>query len=186
MTPDYAALLAAIQRDPRYQKHLSWGQPRPGHPEGTVQAHIEELERNLDLLAPKLTAEQVGRVRLLIHTHDTFKAEAARGVAIRDPRSHASRARAFLAEFIADDLLAMVHLHDEPFALWRQARGQLGGIKGKRFDALLAAIAEWNTFLAFLIVDNCTAGKGREPLRWFLPLVAGRVQSRFSVADFFR
>ena len=73
---DYAAILDAIRADPRYRKNLDWGEPREGHPEGTIRAHIEELERNLDRLRPKLSDEQVGALRLLIHTHDTFKPDS--------------------------------------------------------------------------------------------------------------
>ena len=69
-----------------------------------------------------LTDEEYWKLRLLVHTHDSFKAESKPGVAITDPRSHASLARAFLATHCDDpDLLAMVQFHDEPFALYRQA-----------------------------------------------------------------
>jgi len=49
--------------------------------------------------------------------------------------------------------------------------------------ALLAAIRDWNLFLAFTIADGCTEGKGREPLRWFFEQVAGKVNSQFCVID---
>ena len=179
MTPDYAALLAAIQRDPRYQENLGWGEPRPGHPEGTVQAHIAELERNLAALQPMLGAEEIGRIRLLIHTHDTFKAQAARGVPIAHPRSHASLAKAFLTEFIGDqDLLTMVQLHDEPYALWRSVHLDGRKLNPSRLSALLTAIDDWDTFLAFQIVDNVAPGKDREPLRWLFCQATGAVATR--------
>jgi hypothetical protein len=44
---DYPQIFAAVIADPEYQKNLDWGQSRPGHPEGTVRAHIAELEQNL-------------------------------------------------------------------------------------------------------------------------------------------
>src|SRR5436305_1874895 len=34
---DYPAIFAAITSDPHYQRNLDWGEPRPGHPEGTVR-----------------------------------------------------------------------------------------------------------------------------------------------------
>ena len=34
---DYAAIFEAITADPRYLANLDWGEPRPGHPEGTVR-----------------------------------------------------------------------------------------------------------------------------------------------------
>jgi len=176
-------ILKAIQQDERYLSNLDWGTPRAGHPEGTVRAHIEELERNLGRLGDKLTRAEQDRLRLVIHTHDTFKAEAARGVAITDPRSHASRGCQFLAEFCDDpDLLNMVQWHDEPYALWqKQRRSQT--VDAERLDALVNRIEDWDLFLAFQIIDNCTAGKGREPLQWFLAAITERVESRFSVGD---
>lgn len=180
---DYVSILDTIQRDERYRRNLDWGKPRAGHPEGTVRAHIAELERNLKQLRPKLSELDYSKLQVLIHVHDSFKAEAKSGVAISDPRSHASLARSFLAEFCTDsDLLTMVQLHDEPYALWRQ--DQHGRFNTERFNALLNAIKDWNLFLAFLIIDGCTEGKGREPLQWIFAKLDGKVTTVFSVADF--
>jgi hypothetical protein len=180
---DYKQIFEAITRDPRYQRNLDWGEARPGHPEGTVRAHIGELERNLDALRHKLSERDYWRLRVLIHTHDTFKGEAQTGVPIRAPASHASLARAFLADFCADrDILTMVQYHDEPFALWRQVASK-GKFNQERLTALLAGIRDWNLFLAFNIIDGCTEGKAREPLRWFFEQVAGKGESKITVAD---
>jgi hypothetical protein len=46
---------------------------------------------------------------------------------------------------------------------------------------LLAAISDWDLFLAFLIIDGCTRGKNREPLIWFFKLIVGRVDSIVTV-----
>jgi len=37
--------------------------------------------------------------------------------------------------------------------------------------------------LAFSIVDGCTNGKSREPLRWLFEQVASKEQSELSAAD---
>jgi hypothetical protein len=118
---DYHKIIQQITADRRYLANLDWGEARPGHPEGTVRAHIAEIEPNLEILRPKLTDEDCCKLKLLIHTHDSFKAESQLGVPILNPKSHASLARAFLATHCDDaDLLAMVQFHDEPFALYRQ------------------------------------------------------------------
>ena len=180
---DYKEIFYRITSDPRYQRNLDWGEARPGHPEGTIRAHIAELEVNLETLRHKLSATDYWRLRVLIHTHDTFKAEARPGAPINAPNSHASLARAFVADFCANtDMLAMLQFHDEPFALWRQVRSK-GAFKRERLNALVANIQDWNLFLAFNIVDGCTEGKGREPLRWFFEQVAGKVESKFTTAD---
>ncbi|QDT52081.1 hypothetical protein Pan44_00890 [Caulifigura coniformis] len=178
-------VLSRIQGDPRYQSNLDWGKPRSGHPEGSVRAHIAELERNLNRLRPRLTALEAAKLRVLIHTHDTFKGDAAEGVPITDPRSHASLARAFLQEYCDDpDLLAMVQWHDEPYALWRQWKHR-HVLNSQRLEALISRISDWNLFLAFNLVDGCTDGKDRDCLHWFLGLVGDRVQCGFGESDIF-
>jgi hypothetical protein len=180
---DYKEIFDAITSDPRYQRNLDWGEVRPGHPEGSIRAHIAELERNLASLRGKLSETDYWRLKVLIHTHDTFKAEAQPGAPIAAPDSHASLARAFLAEFCDDaDMLAMVQYHDEPFALWRQFKLK-GRLNEERLTALLTNIRDWNLFLAFNIVDGCTEGKQRDSLRWLFRLVAERVESTFTEAD---
>ncbi len=179
----YQTIFEAITSDPRYQKNLDWGDPRPGHPEGTVRAHIAEVDRNVEALRSKLSETDYWRLRVLVHTHDTFKGEAKPNVPITDPQSHASLARAFLASFCDDaDLLAMVQFHDEPFALWRQHESR-GKVNPERLTALLNSIRDWNLFLAFNIVDGCTEGKSREPLHWLFQQVTGKVESEFTEAD---
>src|SRR5690242_5079879 len=99
---DYKAAFQAVLNDSRYKKNLDWGEARPGHPEGTVRAHLAEIEPNLEALRPKLTDEDYWKLKLLVHTHDSFKAESQPGVAITDPKSHASLAREFLASVCND------------------------------------------------------------------------------------
>lgn len=180
---DPISALKSLQADSRYQSQLDWGRPRSGHPEGTIRAHIEELEHNLSRLSPRLSSREIDRIRLLIHVHDTFKAEARPGVAISDPHSHASLARAFLAEYFPDpDLLAMVQYHDEPYALWNRTRGGRT-CDSVRLNHLLTAIADHDLFGAFLLVDGCTRGKSAESLRWWFETTGKLTRSRFGVAD---
>jgi hypothetical protein len=181
--PDYAHIFAALTQDPAYLRNLDWGEPRAGHPEGRVRDHIAELDQNLEVLRPKLSKTDFWKMELLIHSHDTFKGDAEAGAPITAPNSHASLARAFLARFCDDnDLLAMVQYHDEPFALWRQFNAK-GRFNQARLETLLTAIADWNLFLAFNIIDGCTQGKSREPLRWLFRQAEGRVRSTFTAAD---
>ena len=180
---DYQKVFEAITADPRYLKNLDWGKPRRGHPEGTIRAHIVELECNLELLRPKLTEEEVWKLKVLIHTHDSFKGEATPGAKISDPGSHASMARAFLATFCDDaGLLAIVQYHDEPYALYRQVESR-GDYDQERLSTLLRTIEDWSLFLAFNIIDGCTAGKSRKPLHWLFREIAGKAESRFTEAD---
>ena len=174
---NYEDILNSIRSDPAYEANLDWGKPRSGHPEGSIRKHIEELEDNLERLKPQLSSEEIGKLRVLIHTHDTFKPDAKSGVAIANPRSHASLARQFLAKYVSDsDLLNMVQFHDEPFALWKKHR--YGGDYTERLGRLLNLIDDWDLFLTFLIVDGCTAGKSIEQRDWFFAEIGDRVESR--------
>jgi hypothetical protein len=180
---NYRQVFESVITDARYQANLDWGEPRPGHPEATIRAHIAEIELNLHALRRKLTDEQHWKLMLLIHTHDTFKGEAEPGVPITHPKSHASLARAFLAAYCGDvDLLTMVQLHDEPYALYLQHKSK-GACNPVRMDQLINAIKDWNVFLAFVIIDECTRGKSREPLHWFLRSVSTKVDSIITEAD---
>jgi hypothetical protein len=183
LVSDYEQIFNAITSDSRYARNLDWGKPRGGHPEGTVRAHIAELEENLEALRPRLSESDCWRLRILIHTHDTFKKDADPHAPISARNSHASLARAFLAEFCDDpDMLATVQYHDEPFALWRQVTSR-GRCNETRLGTLCSSIRDWDLFLAFLIIDGCTKGKSRDPLRWFFQHVSPKAQSGFSESD---
>lgn len=176
---NYEQILKQIQSDDTYQTNLDWGQPRAGHPEGSIRQHIRDLDSNLDLLKPRLSDDEYWKLRILIHTHDTFKPDAQAGVAIINPKSHASLAREFLGNYTDDEeLLMTVQYHDEPFAQWRKYR--YGGDHSDRLQQLLDTITNWDLFLVFLIVDGCTSGKSTEPLEWFFGEVDGRTKSRLS------
>ena len=175
--------LQQITDDPLYQENLDWGEVRAGHPEGTLRAHIAELERNLHRLRHQLTPEEQDQLRLLIHVHDLCKPNAKRGVPILDSRSHASLAREYLARFCSEEpLLSIVQFHDEPFALYQQYRHR-GSCSTSRFEDLLAAITTWDLFLPFLIIDGCTVGKSREPLQWFFEQIDGQIVTRWTAQD---
>lgn len=182
-TPQFEKILERIQADPRYQANLDWGSPRRGHPEGTIRAHIVELQGNLQKLRHKLTHSEYAQLRVLIHVHDTFKPDATDGVAISDPRSHASLARAFLEEFCLEPLLLkIVQYHDEPYALWMRQRS--GKIQDpQRWRNLMISFPDWTLILAFLIVDGCTEGKSREPLFWIFEVVPEDLIGRITKDD---
>jgi hypothetical protein len=170
---------ARMVADPHYVAGVEHGRPRSGHPEGTVRAHIVLLEANLGRLAPRLRhPDTIWALRCLIHAHDTFKGSAEPDVAIRDPRSHASLARAFMSGFVRErDLLATVQFHDEGRAIWLLAKREPAAAAA-RFEDLLRAIRDWDLFLAFVIVDTCTPGKSLEVLEWLVDAVRGRRRTR--------
>lgn len=156
-----------IRRSPAYRQAITWGSPRPGHPEGTIARHIEELESLTAAIPEPMSRRELARLRLLIHVHDTFKGNARRGAAILDPDSHASLARVFLAQYCGDrDLLAMTQFHDMPYSLYRNGRTRAA--RGEeRMRMLAARIRDWSLFARFLSLDSSTSGKDGAWLRPF-------------------
>ena len=180
---NYEQIFASVTCDSRYCRNLDWGRPRRGHPEGTIRAHIDELEQNLDRLRHRLSDEEVWKLRILIHVHDTFKPDAKPGVPIWNVQSHASIASRFLVELCGQhEMAVIVQFHDEPYALFRQHRST-GEFDQNRFQELLSQIEDWDLFVAFLIIDGCTRGKARDPLHWFLNQISGLVDSRWTISD---
>jgi hypothetical protein len=166
-------IVEKIMADPRYQKNIEYGEPRSGHPEGKIKFHIAELEENLEKLAARgISEEQYWKLKLLIHVHDTFKAEAIPDSPIISPNSHASLARKFASEFTDDeDLLHMIQFHDVNYAIWLQF-DRTGSYDIQRFNNLLDTIQDWDLFLIFIIIDGSTKGKERFKLIWFIQEVA--------------
>jgi hypothetical protein len=66
---DYRKMFDAVVEDARFVANLDCGESPPGHPEGTVRAHISEIEPNLERLRPKLSDDDYWKLKLLIHTH---------------------------------------------------------------------------------------------------------------------
>lgn len=162
---DCGFALECIKMDRRYLENVGWGEVRPGHPEGTVALHVAELESLLELLP--VTAQEKGKLLLLIHVHDTFKARAARRVPIDDPQSHASLAAAFLSEFIAaPDLVAITQNHDVPFSMYRSFIRD-GKIRSSRLARLKAEIPNFDLFCVFIQLDGATGGKDTAATDWF-------------------
>jgi len=180
----YRAAYEAIIRDQRYLANLDWGKPRAGHPEGTVRAHVAQLEHNLDALRPRLSEEEYWKLRLLVHVHDTFKLDADRNAPIKSPRSHASLAAAFLREFLPEDedLATIVQYHDEPYAIFLRFKKQ-GVMDLKRLEALISRVEDLDLFGAFQLIDNATPGKSRESLLFFFSAIPRRAEARFGVED---
>lgn len=158
-----------IKADPRYLKNIEYGQPRPGHPEGKIKFHIEDLEANLETLRVKgISQQNYWKLKFLIHIHDSFKAEAEKSTPILGARNHATLAKEFAKRFTKDtDLLNMIQFHDENYKLW-QGYLQTGLLDDKRFQNLLTTIEDWDLFLMFIIIDGCVKGKDYSKLTWFI------------------
>lgn len=145
-------IYAGILSDERYVRNVEYGAPRPGHAEGKVKLYIDELEANLEQFRTSgwVDEQQYWKLRVLIHVHDSFKAESKRNVAITDPDSHASIASRYLAQYTEDpDLLAICQYHDLGYAVYRKFK-ETGRIDEQRLDEVVSQISDIDLYLTFV------------------------------------
>jgi hypothetical protein len=154
-----------LARDPVLQEGWAWGEPRRGHPEGSVGAHVADLLRAIEA-----RQEDPGRraeLRFLSLLHDSLKFQVDDSRPRTGPNHHAARARAVAEKFTDDQrLLATIQDHDRPYQLWRKLRRR-GEADDDGFDAMLARIPDLPLFVSFVELDSSTEGKNPEPLEWF-------------------
>jgi hypothetical protein len=164
-------LESKIVSDPEWQEGAAWGDPRPGHPEGTVSAHIEEVLANVEEVA--IDRDDRERLRFVALIHDTFKHRVNRDRPREGENHHAMIARHF-AERYSDDpeLLDVIELHDEAFNAW--VKGERGG-KWDGAEARALRLIErlgpaTGFYVRFYDADNRTGSKDQAPLEWFKQL----------------
>lgn len=165
-----------IASDPHWLDGIRWGAPRPGHPEGSVGAHIREVLANVDRYAT--SDDDRERLRLVAIVHDSLKHRVdPRRQAVGD-NHHARLARRFAGEYLTDgELLEVIELHDDAWAAWK--RGARHGDRraaeraaGSLIDRLGPTLP---FFLRFYRCDNETGDKTQAPLAWFEELAMVRV-----------
>jgi len=157
-----------IVSDLDWQAGAAWGAPRPGHPEGVVSAHIEEVLVNVDRVAVDETDRE--RLRFVALTHDAFKHRVDRDRPREGENHHATIARRFAERFSTDrELLEVIELHDEAFNAWvKGARGDNWEAAEARARRLLERLGPSTAFyVRFYRADNGTASKDQAPLEWF-------------------
>ena len=154
-----------LAADPEFRGGLAWGRPRPGHPEGSVGAHVADLLRTIDEW--DVAGERRRELRVLALVHDSFKNQVQEWRPKTGGNHHAARARRFFERFSDDErLLATIELHDRPYALWRKMRRK-GHLDERAFEEMLVQIPDHDLFLTFIELDGSTEGKKPAPVDWF-------------------
>lgn len=158
-----------ILADPEWREGASWGRPRPGHPEGSVLAHIAEVLDNVERLATG--GEELERLRLVALLHDTFKHRVDRRAPAVGENHHGMRARRFAERYVEDALtLNLIELHDEAHNAWSmgvrdERRWPQAEARAQRLIDRLGDGVE--SFVRFYQADNETGGKRQDGLAWF-------------------
>ena len=164
----------AICADPAWRAGIAWGEPRSGHPEGTVIAHTADVLANVDRVA--LDPADRARLRLAAIVHDAFKADVDRSLPKTGENHHAMRARRFAERYLDDaDLLDVIELHDDAYLAWRQgSRDGDWPAAERRARALLERLGDrYGLYERFYRADNETGGKTDEHRLWLAGLHDG-------------
>ncbi|HEX2234391.1 MAG TPA: hypothetical protein VHG69_13610 [Thermoleophilaceae bacterium] len=144
---------------------LAWGEPREGHPEGSVGQHVADLLRTLE--SWEEPEPRRSHLRFIALVHDSQKNRVQNWRPRTGSNHHAARARR-LAERYTDDerLLCAIEHHDRPYAIWRRMK-RTGRDQDEQLDEMLAKVPDPTLFLRFVELDGSSEGKNPEPIRWF-------------------
>jgi hypothetical protein len=154
----------ALARDPDLLAGWAWGQPRRGHPEGRVGAHVAHLLEKLDEWGEPEPLRS--ELRFIALVHDSLKNRVREMLPKTGENHHAMRARRLAERFTNDKrILATIELHDRPYSLWRRMR-RTGRSQDEALDEMLSRIPDALLFLRFVELDGSTEGKRPEPIAW--------------------
>lgn len=153
-----------VASDPELLDGLAWGEPRRGHPEGSVAAHVEDLLEELETWhePPELRS----KLRFMALVHDAFKDDVIERLPKMGRNHHADRARRFAERYTDDaDVLSTIQHHDRPYALWRKMKRK-GELDERAFQKMVDDIGDLDLFVRFVELDGSTEGKTPAPILW--------------------
>jgi hypothetical protein len=168
-----------IVADPRFQAGLSYGKPRPGHPEGKVVYHINEVLANIEERYPDGNLNI--SLRLIALVHDTFKYQVDRKKPKAGANHHGALAEAFAREYFSNEqILFVINQHDEAYNSWckgyRDNRWDSARNRANRLIFQLIKRGCLDLYLTFYECDNATGNKDHENYRWFKESVLDNYQ----------
>jgi hypothetical protein len=154
----------ALSADPILREGLAWGEPRRGHPEGSVGAHVADLLETIERWGE--TGRRREELRFLALVHDSLKYQVQSWRPKAGENHHAMRARRFAERYTDDErLLTTIEQHDRPYSLWRKLR-RTGRLDERGMQRMLDRIPDRELFMRFVELDGSTEGKRAEPVAW--------------------
>jgi hypothetical protein len=161
-----------VLHDPVLQEGLAWGDPRRGHPEGTVGAHVADLLETIERWGE--TGRRREELRFLALVHDSLKYKVKNWIPHTGENHHAMRARRFAEGYTDDErLLATIEQHDRPYNIWRKELRK-GRVDEHAVNEMVNRIPDLDLFLRFVELDGSTEGKNHQPIRWLKSELAQR------------
>lgn len=151
---------------------LAWGEPRSGHPEGNVGAHVRQLLETIDEWGE--TEPRRSELRFMAIVHDALKYRVRGWLPKVGENHHAMRARRVAERYTSDErLLAAIELHDRPYAIWRRTRRD-SARERRALGELVRRIPDVGLFVRFVQLDGSSEGKNPEPIVWLRSDLSGR------------
>jgi hypothetical protein len=166
-----------IAADPQWLQGITWGTPRPGHPEGEVMFHIREVLNNIDQFFG--SASDRTSLRLIALIHDTFKYQVACTTHDTQMQSHGYVARKFAERYIQDlAVLEVVELHDEAYkaSLLMNQHGDRAAAERRAGELFIRLGDTIDLFMHFYLCD-LTGDKSTTHYQWFQSIVSAMRRS---------
>jgi hypothetical protein len=161
-----------VAADPVLLEGLAWGEPRKGHPEGSVGAHVADLLETIERWGE--SGERRSRLRFVALVHDALKNRVQHWRPRSGENHHAMRARRFAESYTEDErLLGTIELHDRPYSIWRKMKRK-GRLDEDALEDLIGRLEDPDLFMRFVELDGSTEGKDPEPIDWFRGELAKR------------
>lgn len=155
-----------ILKDLEIQQGLKYGEPRDGHPEGSVENHVIEILERFDTFndPPEVT----DKLRFAAIVHDSFQFKVDQRKPKIGENNHGMLARKFAERYISDKiLLDIIELHDAYYYLWIKFEKK-GIFSEEEFRKLADRIKDGLVlYLKFMFIDGTTGDKKIEPRIWF-------------------
>lgn len=151
----------------------NYGKSRPGHPEGQVIYHIEEVLANVDKYC---NDENRSDLRFIAMVHDTFKYKVDNKNLKTGENHHAMIARRFAEKYIRNqEVLKIIELHDEAYNSWSMGgrRGDWYGAERRANQLIQGLLIEGSLdlYVKFFKCDNRTGDKLQDNYDWFVNLI---------------
>lgn len=161
-----------ISQRPAWRLGLTYGKPRPGHPEGMVVYHIAEVLGNVD----KFYRDHPNRAKLRLITmiHDNFKYLVDRSLPKDGENHHGMLARRWAERLLTDpEVLDVIETHDEAFNAWCKGNrtGKWEEVEERALRLIKRMGDSIDLYVAFFKCDNYTGDKTIDPFVWFEGIV---------------
>lgn len=172
------ALEEKILKDPIIQQGLKYGRPRDGHPEGSVENHVIEILKRIDLLddSPK----EKDKLRIIGIFHDSVKYRIDQKKPKVGDNNHGVLARRIAEKYISDSIiLDIIELHDAYYYMWIRF-AKKGNCVDDDFNCLVNRFkGRMRLYLKFMLIDGTTGDKDIKPRIWFYEKLfrAGHLES---------